>query len=392
MLPRASRGRGSRLPARSALLDRNLGGFDCVFLCNVAQFTADEARAMDNYLRGGGSLVFFLGDSVLADRYQRELGVVGEEGTPQEDRGLIPPYFRPASSPHPQPLSQRERGVRAAFTFAREDRRSDRSPAISARSARLSAPDLAGVSRPRRKLLADHARIQVFPLIDAEKLNGPNRLGSGQWRSAAGRGAGPSRPSAALGHVGRSGVVGFAAVDEFRSARARDRQMVCGESDPASQPPGRRADRGMDFRAGGRRSAKRAIARRPSIFPPNSHGRRLFGPALRRDPAKRHLRCPSSARRSIAARRSPSMSIRRRAISLGSSPRSCATTCGRAFPSCTRRRGRTPTRSRRRRPIRGKPLPVDLFYACSGYYFWRLFWLGDLVILEEELKGQGTDP
>ena len=45
-----------------------------VFLANVAQFTASEARVLDAYLGHGGSLVFFLGDQVLADRYNRELG------------------------------------------------------------------------------------------------------------------------------------------------------------------------------------------------------------------------------------------------------------------------------------------------------------------------------
>ena len=34
-------------------------------------------RASDAYLQGGGSVIFFLGDQVLADRYNRELGVAG---------------------------------------------------------------------------------------------------------------------------------------------------------------------------------------------------------------------------------------------------------------------------------------------------------------------------
>ena len=35
----------------SAMMDRNLGRYDCVFLCNVAQFTASEARVLDAYLQ-----------------------------------------------------------------------------------------------------------------------------------------------------------------------------------------------------------------------------------------------------------------------------------------------------------------------------------------------------
>ncbi len=60
--------------AESALLERDLGGYDCVFLCDVAQFTASEARMLDAYLARGGNLVFFLGPQVSADRYNRELG------------------------------------------------------------------------------------------------------------------------------------------------------------------------------------------------------------------------------------------------------------------------------------------------------------------------------
>ena len=62
----------------SALLERDLSRYDCVFLCNVAQFTASEARVLDGVLARGGGLVFFLGDQVLPDRYNRELG--GEAG------------------------------------------------------------------------------------------------------------------------------------------------------------------------------------------------------------------------------------------------------------------------------------------------------------------------
>ncbi|MEI8373961.1 MAG: VWA domain-containing protein [Planctomycetota bacterium] len=53
----------------NALLERDLGRYDCVMLSNVAQFTASEARVLDNYLIHGGSLVFFLGDRVIADNY-----------------------------------------------------------------------------------------------------------------------------------------------------------------------------------------------------------------------------------------------------------------------------------------------------------------------------------
>jgi hypothetical protein len=59
----------------SALTERDLTRYDCLFLCNVAQFTANEARLLEAYLKNGGSAVILLGDRVLPDRYNRELGV-----------------------------------------------------------------------------------------------------------------------------------------------------------------------------------------------------------------------------------------------------------------------------------------------------------------------------
>jgi Mg-chelatase subunit ChlD len=64
----------------SALMELDLDQYDCIFLCNVGQFTTSEARLLDAYLQRGGGLVFFLGDRVLADRYNRELGGEGPDG------------------------------------------------------------------------------------------------------------------------------------------------------------------------------------------------------------------------------------------------------------------------------------------------------------------------
>ncbi len=64
--------------AESSLVERDLARYDCIFLCNVGQFTASEARLLENYLKQGGGLVFFLGDQVLPERYNRELA--GENG------------------------------------------------------------------------------------------------------------------------------------------------------------------------------------------------------------------------------------------------------------------------------------------------------------------------
>ena len=66
----------------SALLEAELAHYDCIFLADVAQFTANEAKVLDAYLQGGGGLVFFLGPQVVAERYNRQLGRSGEGREP----------------------------------------------------------------------------------------------------------------------------------------------------------------------------------------------------------------------------------------------------------------------------------------------------------------------
>jgi hypothetical protein len=57
----------------SRLLERSLDRYACVVVSNVAQFTSSEARVLEAYLKTGGSLIFFLGDRVMPERYNREL-------------------------------------------------------------------------------------------------------------------------------------------------------------------------------------------------------------------------------------------------------------------------------------------------------------------------------
>jgi hypothetical protein len=73
----------------SALLERELARYDCLFLSNVAQFTPHETASLHNYLQGGGNLVFFLGDQVLPQRYNAELtGQPADQGRAEEGRIL----------------------------------------------------------------------------------------------------------------------------------------------------------------------------------------------------------------------------------------------------------------------------------------------------------------
>lgn len=61
----------------SRLRETPLGGYDCVFLSDVARFTAAEARLLAGYLQAGGGVVFFLGPQVEAESYNRELAGAG---------------------------------------------------------------------------------------------------------------------------------------------------------------------------------------------------------------------------------------------------------------------------------------------------------------------------
>lgn len=69
----------------SALQELDLGAYDAAFLANVGQFTASEARILESYLAGGGGLVFFLGDQVQADSYNRHL-----DGEPPAGPRVLP--------------------------------------------------------------------------------------------------------------------------------------------------------------------------------------------------------------------------------------------------------------------------------------------------------------
>lgn len=51
------------------LADAQLADFDCVFLCNVAQLTANEAERLARYAESGGGIVIFLGDRVVTASY-----------------------------------------------------------------------------------------------------------------------------------------------------------------------------------------------------------------------------------------------------------------------------------------------------------------------------------
>lgn len=68
----------TRTVSEVALAETELSDFDCIFLANIAQFTTNEERILERYLRRGGGVVFFLGDQVMPEVYNEILGTASE--------------------------------------------------------------------------------------------------------------------------------------------------------------------------------------------------------------------------------------------------------------------------------------------------------------------------
>ena len=58
----------------SAILESELGQYDCVVLSNIGRFSRDEAAVLTQYVQSGGGLIVFLGDQAQLDNYNQELG------------------------------------------------------------------------------------------------------------------------------------------------------------------------------------------------------------------------------------------------------------------------------------------------------------------------------
>lgn len=64
----------------SALAEADLHRYDCLFLCNVARFSREEAGVLHDFVHDGGGLVIVLGDQVQPENYNQQLGA-GEAKT-----------------------------------------------------------------------------------------------------------------------------------------------------------------------------------------------------------------------------------------------------------------------------------------------------------------------
>ncbi|HEX4000914.1 MAG TPA: BatA domain-containing protein [Pirellulales bacterium] len=166
------------------LLDLDLRRFDCIFLSNVAQFTAGEAHDLATYVGGGGGLVFFLGDRVDASLYNDQLGGL-RPGWPR----LLPALLDGRSEPgayHFDPLDYADPLV---HEFAGNERAGLLSTIVS-RYFRLKKP---GPSSH----VAMAFRPTGDPAIVAARINGDNRQASEPASQVKGVAAESSPPPAA---------------------------------------------------------------------------------------------------------------------------------------------------------------------------------------------------
>ena len=91
--------------AETALVELDLEQYDAIFLCNVGQFTANEAHVLEAYVKHGGGLIFFLGEQVQAENYNRQLSPEGVGVLPVRLGDVVeaepPAFFDPLGYAHP---------------------------------------------------------------------------------------------------------------------------------------------------------------------------------------------------------------------------------------------------------------------------------------------------
>jgi len=76
------------------LAELELADFDCIFICNVAQLTLQEAERLRRYAAAGGGIVFFLGDQVVPESYNvlanSSVNPQSQIPNPQSPAALLP--------------------------------------------------------------------------------------------------------------------------------------------------------------------------------------------------------------------------------------------------------------------------------------------------------------
>lgn len=85
----------------NALGEINLAAYDTVLLADVAQLTTAEAKGLEHYVRNGGELLLFLGEQVMADRYNQTLRDLLPAELGERIQFDTPPKLDPLDYRHP---------------------------------------------------------------------------------------------------------------------------------------------------------------------------------------------------------------------------------------------------------------------------------------------------
>ncbi len=154
---------------------------------------------VDAYLQGGGCVVFFLGDQVLADRYNRELGVAGEgrAGGPR----ICPPAWETSSTSRSFASTRSAIGIRSWRRFGGRGETSlydhrfkhyQLTPSQELAQQRPSSRSATAIRRGRE--LVRHGRV-VLVGTSASRRGPPCRFGrvSFRWFKKSWRGVRPGR-------------------------------------------------------------------------------------------------------------------------------------------------------------------------------------------------------
>src|SRR5262249_4969099 len=111
----------------------NLDQFASIFLVNVRELSERALRSLENYVRDGGSIAFFLGERVNADYYNKTLyaggkGIFPVPLAPRPFPGLSDPEMEPnffdgqlkifvRDEAHPIFAEVWQRNIRSVFNF-----------------------------------------------------------------------------------------------------------------------------------------------------------------------------------------------------------------------------------------------------------------------------------
>jgi Aerotolerance regulator N-terminal/von Willebrand factor type A domain len=170
---------GPQVISEGELIDTELADFECVFLSNVTQLTADEAKRLGQFVEQGGGLAIFLGDRVAAQSYNESTrgeqpllpARLGDVRT-ESQFGVDPLEYR---HPIAAPFRGRERAgllTTPVGRYFRLELPSQKSPAETALSLPNGDPLM---------VTATHGRGRVVLVATAGSLASVDRVSGEPW-------------------------------------------------------------------------------------------------------------------------------------------------------------------------------------------------------------------